>query len=106
MNRIEHGLSGKIAGVLPVLTERAVGLVEGWERKNDNEVTVIYVNDGRDTYRSKVLRQDIDRLNLRQGDGVDVRRLCLGNSSRPADYVNKREQAIRRKGLIRATTQI
>ena len=106
MNRIERGLSGKVARVFPVLTERAVGLVESLERKDNNEVVVIHVNGDGGSRRSKVLRQDIDRLNLGQGDGVDVRRLRLGDPDRPADYIEKREQAVRRRKLIRATTQI
>jgi len=104
MNRIERGLSGKVARVLPILTERAIGLVEGVEKKDGSEVVVIYVNDGGGSRCSKVLRQDIDKLNLRPGDGVDVRRLRLGDPNRSADYVEKREQAVRRGKLVRTTT--
>jgi len=106
MDKIERGLSGKVARILPILTERAVGLVEGVEKKDGNEVVVIYVNDGGGSHCSKVLRQDIDKLNLGSGDGVDIRRLCLGDPSRPADYIEKKEQAVKRRKLIRATTRI
>ncbi len=111
MSKVEHGLSGKIAGRLPFLAERVGGLVEGWEKDRGGESgeIILYVADGGGGSRSKgvkVRRQDVDELSLGPGDGVEVRRLRLGDPHRPADYVKKREQAVRKGRLIGATTGI
>ena len=106
MGRIEHGLSGKVAGALPPLTERAVGLVAGWKRIENSEEVILYVNNGDNNCRIKVSSPDMKTLNLRPGDGVDVRRLRLGDPDRPADYIKKGKQAAGEKRLIRAAARV
>ena len=44
--------------------------------------------------RAVVLYQDVKSLDIKPGDGVEVRRLRFGEALRPADYLEKKEEGI------------
>jgi len=94
MSKVEHGLAGRLAGRLPIGVRVTRGVVK--------EVLPIEGFDGEEmaflaTTREEkavVLYRDVKDLDIKPGDGVEVRRLRFGEALRPADYLKKKEEGI------------
>ena len=94
MSKVEHGLAGRLAGRLPVGVRVTQGVVkevlpmEGFDGEK-----VAFLSTTREE-RAVVLYRDIKSLDIKPGDGVEVRRLRFGEVLRPADYLEKKEEGI------------
>lgn len=94
MSKIEHGLAGRLAGRLPIGVRVTQGVVkeilpmEGFDGEK-----VAFLSTTRED-RAVVLYRDVENLDIKPGDGVEVRRLRFGETLRPADYLEKKEEGI------------
>jgi len=94
MSKVEHGLSGRLAGRLPFGVKITRGVVkevlpmEGFDGKE-----VAFLSTTKEE-RAVVLYQDVRSLDIKPGDGIETRRLPFGDALRPAEYLEKKEEGI------------
>ena len=94
MSKVEHGLAGRLAGRFPIGVRVTQGVVkeilpmEGFDGEK-----VAFLSTTKEE-RAVVLYQDVKSLDIKPGDGVEVRRLRFGEALRPADYLEKKEEGI------------
>lgn len=94
MSKVEHGLAGRLAGRLPIGVRVTRGVVkEVLPIESFDGQKVAFLSTTREE-RAVVLYRDVKNLDIKPGDGVEVRRLPFGDALRPAEYLEKKEEGI------------